>query len=256
MGKQNKTKRYIWGGQQSRNKQKQLRLALALACCSCALLWTTPIQAQNLTKVGVDLTDGQIYVVKQGETITVSADNRQALVEEDNSATAYGVQLGSGSATIQGSQIPITAQAWGGTATSDGANAYAYGLDADGNNSTIKVNGNAVISVEATGGTAMGENTSANATARGLSAHDGSTITVDGDAVISVEATGGTAMGENASAGVTAHGFFANGGSTITVDGDAIISMGGKGGTANTSMYSDASGLLANDGRRDHQHRG
>ncbi|MCD8361182.1 MAG: hypothetical protein LUC29_10395 [Acidaminococcaceae bacterium] len=64
-----------------------------------------------MTEPGLTLTDGQTYVVKQGETITASADNRNALADVNNSATATGVQLSSGSATIQGSKIPITAQA-------------------------------------------------------------------------------------------------------------------------------------------------
>ena len=200
MGKQSNTKRYIWGGQQSRNKQKQLRLALALACCGCALLWTTPIQAQAVTEPGLTLTDGQTYVVKQGETIAYSADNRGALVDVDTRATATGIRFrGGGSATIQGSQIPITAQAWGGTATHDAsvsvsATAIAYGLFVSYGGS-ITVNGDTVIMSQAWGGTATSANAIANANAYGLGAYSNSTITVNGDAVITAQAVGGTANG-------------------------------------------------------------
>ena len=258
MGKQNKTKRYIWGGQQSRDKQKQLRLALALACCGCALLWATPIQAAHKYDTGLTLIDGQTYVVKQGETISVSADNRGGdPTEADNSAAAYGVKLDSGSATIQGSQIPITSQAWGGTAT--GANAYAnanaYGLYAD-NSSTITINGDAVITSQAWGGTATGANAYANANAYGLYADNSSTITVNGDTVITAKVTGGTATGKdafmNAHASASAYGLFAHDG-TITVNGDAVITAQARGGTAtganaNADANAYAYGLEVTDG--------
>ena len=268
MGKQNKTKRYIWGGQQSRDKQKQLRLALALACCGGALLWATPIQAQKLTKVGVDLTDGQTYVVKQGETISASADNRQALVEKNNSATAIGVQLDSGSATIQGSQIPITVQAWGGTAYADEANvdkngqvradaiANAHGM-AIGVDSTTT--GAAVITAAAEGGmattTAMGASTNAVAYAYVEACGLNANTNVNGDAVITLQARGGKARSEAnyadtatdtgtaTKATATAYGLLTSDISRITINGDAVIKLQAWGGEATSKAnYATAAG--------------
>ncbi|MDO5380489.1 MAG: autotransporter outer membrane beta-barrel domain-containing protein [Acidaminococcaceae bacterium] len=214
-----------------------------------------------MTEPGLTLTDGQTYVVKQGKTIAYSADNRGALVDVDNSATAYGIQFkDGGSATIQGSQIPITAQAWGGTAIGTNAlgnaEAEAYGLIAVGG-SKITIGGDAVITSQAWGGTATGEgaNATANAKAQGLYVTGVSEITVNGDAVITVKATGGTAMGEgtNAYANAAAHGLYAVGygdssNSTITVNGNAVISVEVAGGTAmgeGMNAYAYAYGLVA-----------
>ncbi|MCD7875288.1 MAG: autotransporter outer membrane beta-barrel domain-containing protein [Acidaminococcaceae bacterium] len=177
-----------------------------------------------MTEPGLTLTDRQTYVVKQGETITASTDNRNALADVNNSATATGVQLSSGSATIQGSKIPITAQARGGTATSAYANAYAnaYGFNA-GTGGNIDVKGDAGITVRARGGdtataTATVEKEYAEAEAYGLYAGSAaSSITIGGDMVIKTQANGGTVSGDQAKA--KARSLYASGdNSSITIN--------------------------------------
>lgn len=135
---------------------------MALACAGCCLLWLTPAQAAidiDKQKYGHKFNNGEVYEVKDGESLDTVADNRGKITGKESGAHAYGLGYtrtgGNYSATIRGSLIRANSLAYGGKASGNRpqAEAEAYGLSL-GTNATLTSEGAMEIVAESWGGTA------------------------------------------------------------------------------------------------------
>lgn len=135
---------------------------MALACAGCCLLWLTPAQAAidiDKQKYGHKFNNGEVYEVKDGESLDTVADNRGKITGKESGAHAYGLGYtrtgGNYSATIRGSLIQANSLAYGGKASGNRpqAEAEAYGLSL-GTNATLTSEGAMEIVAESWGGTA------------------------------------------------------------------------------------------------------
>ena len=233
-------------------------MTAALVCAGCCLLWMTPAQALRKTSYGHKFSADETYDVQEKGPLVGIADNRapSRFGKNDYRADAYGVQAyNSGSNLLLGSLIPITAQAWGGTATDEfrsiEVDTTTYGMTLS--NCTFVSLGNMVINSQAYGGTIElsfqddynTANISATATARGIDADKSSKLEHTGALDVHVLAQGNkSTMVEgkgNANTNTIAYGLFAANGGSIGVAGDVNINAQSNSGISSSNINGNAS---------------
>lgn len=239
---------------------------MALACAGCCLLWLTPAQAArdaDMKKYGHKFNDGEVYNVKNGESLDTVADNRGKTTGENSGAYAYGlgydvVSYGR-SATIQGSLIQARSLAWGGTAPGKQpeAEAYAYGLSLC-TGGTLTSRGSLEIVSKSWGGTATLSSTYNDKTAKGYAFAYGinldaqnNQLTHTGALNVVAEARGGTAtvvtdLRATAIANGWAYGIRAEGkNALIQSTGTVTVDARAYGGTASCKASNTSPGVGA-----------
>ena len=239
---------------------------MALACAGCCLLWLTPAQAArdaDMKKYGHKFNDGEVYNVKNGESLDTVADNRGKTTGENSGAYAYGlgydvVSYGR-SATIQGSLIQARSLAWGGTAPGKQpeAEAYAYGLSLC-TGGTLTSRGSLEIVSKSWGGTATLSSTYNDKTAKGSAFAYGinldaqnNQLTHTGALNVVAEARGGTAtvvtdLRATAIANGWAYGIRAEGkNALIHSTGTVTVAARAYGGTASCKASNTSPGVGA-----------
>ena len=218
----------------------------------------TPAQALRKTSYGHKFSADETYDVQEKGPLVGIADNRapSRFGKNDYRADAYGVQAyNSGSNLLLGSLIPITAQAWGGTATDEfrsiEVDTTTYGMTLS--NCTFVSLGNMVINSQAYGGTIElsfqddynTANISATATARGIDADKSSKLEHTGALDVHVLAQGNkSTMVEgkgNANTNTIAYGLFAANGGSIGVAGDVNINAQSNSGISSSNINGNAS---------------
>ena len=240
---------------------------MALACAGCCLLWLTPAQAArdaDMKKYGHKFNDGEVYNVKNGESLDTVADNRGKTTGEKSGAYAYGlgydVASYGRSATIQGSLIRANSLAWGGTApgSEPEAEAYAYGLSLC-TGGTLTSRGSLEIVSKSWGGTATLSSSYNDETANGSAFAYGINLDAQNDQLthtgalnVVAEARGGTTtvvteLRATAIANGWAYGIRAEGTNALidSTGGTVTVAARAYGGTASCKVSNTSPGVGA-----------